>query len=89
MMLISTATGSEAAVIEGKNNITLTKSNITGYKKDGVMIYQSFSGDASTGEGTFNMTGGSITAKTGPIFYLTNTIATINLENVQLAGNGT
>jgi len=48
---ISTATGSEAAVIEGKNSITLTNSNITGYKKDGVMIYQSFSGDASTGEG--------------------------------------
>ena len=35
------------------------------------------------------MTGGSILAKTGPIFYLTNTIATINLENVQLTGNGT
>ena len=53
------------------------------------MIYQSFSGDASTGEGTLNMTGGSITAKTGPILYSTNTIATINLKNVNLIGNGT
>ncbi|HEX7468990.1 MAG TPA: hypothetical protein VF324_10485, partial [Methanobacterium sp.] len=86
---VSTATGSEAATIEGKNSITLTNSNITGYKKYGVMVYQSFSGDASTGEGTFNITGGSITAKTGPIFYSTNTKATINLENVNLIGNDT
>lgn len=87
--LTSTATGSEAAVIEGKNSVTLTNSDITGYKKYGVMIYQSTSGDAAEGEGTFNMTGGSITAKTGPLFYSTNTIATINLENVKLTGNST
>ena len=85
----STATGSEAAVIEGKNSITLTDSNITGSKKYGVMIYQSTSGDAAEGEGIFNMTGGSITAKTGPLFYSTNTVAIINLENVRLTGNGT
>mgnify|MGYP003814875781 CR=1 FL=1 len=87
--LTSTAIGSEAAVIEGKNSIKLTNSDITGYKKYGVMIYQSTSGDAAEGAGTFNMTGGSITAKTGPIFYSTNTMATINLENVKLTGNGT
>lgn len=87
--ITSTATGSEAAVIEGKNSITLTNSNITGSKKYGVMIYQSTSGDAAEGEGIFNMTGGSITAKTGPLFYSTNTVAIINLENVGLTGNGT
>ncbi len=85
----STATGSEAAVIEGKNSISLSNSDITGYTKYGVMIYQSTSGDAAEGKGTFNMTGGSITAKTGPIFYSTNTIAVINLDNVKLTGTGT
>lgn len=85
----STATGSEAAAIEGKNSITLTDCDITGSLKHGVMIYQSMSGDASVGEGTFTMTGGSLTAKTGPLFYSTNTKATISLENVQLNGTGT
>lgn len=85
----STATGSEAATIEGKNSITLTNCDITGYKKYGVMIYQSTSGDAAEGAGTFNMTGGSITAKTGPLFYSTNTIAIFNLDNVKLTGTGT
>lgn len=87
--ITSTATGSEAAVIEGKNSITLTNSNLTGYLKHGVMIYQSTSGDAAEGEGNFTMTGGSLTAKTGPLFYSTNTIANINLEDVKLTGNGT
>ena len=87
--ITSTATGSEAAVIEGKNSITLTNSNLTGYLKHGVMIYQSTSGDAAVGEGTFTMTGGSLTAQTGPLFYSTNTKAIINLENVKLTGNGT
>lgn len=85
----STATGSEAAAIEGKNSINLTNSDITGYLKRGVMIYQSMSGDSTIGQGTFSMTGGSLTAKEGPIFYSTNTKAVINLENVKLNGTGT
>ncbi|MCE5214751.1 MAG: hypothetical protein LLF83_08550 [Methanobacterium sp.] len=85
----STANGSEAAAIEGKNSINLTNCNITGSKKYGVFIYQSTSGDAAEGTGTFTMTGGSITAKTGPLFYSTNTLAVINLENVKLTGTGT
>jgi len=85
----SIATGSEAAAIEGKNSITLTNCDLTGYLKHGVMIYQSMSGDAAVGEGTFSMTGGSLTAKSGPLFYSTNTKAVINLENVQLNGTGT
>lgn len=84
--ITSTATGSEAAVIEGKNSITLIDSNITGYQKHGVMIYQSASGDAAEGQGTFTMTGGVLTAKTGPLFYSTNTQSVINLENVTLNG---
>lgn len=82
--LVSTAKGSEAAVIEGKNSITLIDSILYGAKKWGVMIYQSFSGDAGTGTGTFTMTGGSIEAAVGPMFYSTNTNGIINLSKVKL-----
>lgn len=81
----STASGSEAAVIEGKNSITLTNSILSGAKKWGVMIYQSFSGDAGTGTGTFTMTGGSLKALVGPLFYSTNTNGVINLKGVELS----
>ncbi len=83
--LTSTSSGSEAAVIEGKNSITLTDSILSGAKKWGVMIYQSFSGDAGTGTGTFTMTGGSLTAATGPLFYSTNTNGVIHLTGVKLS----
>jgi len=75
-----TATGAEAAVIEGVNSITLTDTNLSSAKKRGVMIYQSMSGDADEGTGTFTMTGGSLTAEVGPAFYVTNTNAIICLS---------
>jgi len=80
------ATGSEAAVIEGKNSIVLTDTDISGAVRAGVMIYQSFSGDAGIGTGTFTMTRGTLTAKAGPLFYSTNTDAVINLSAVTLKG---
>ena len=40
------ANNSEIGVVEGKNSITLTNSNVTGYKDNGFMLYQSFSGDS-------------------------------------------
>jgi hypothetical protein len=84
------ATGSEAAVIEGKNSITLVDTELTAEKERGVMIYQSMSGDANVGTGNFNMTGGSLSALVGPLFYCTNTDAVINLQGVQLtAASGT
>lgn len=75
------ATGSEAAVIEGFNSITLTNSVLTGgvAKTGGTMIYQSMSGDANVGTGTFTMTGGSYTSTAGPAFFVTNTNAVISL----------
>jgi len=84
-----TATGSEAAVIEGSNTITLTNATLTGSQGSrdrGIMIYQSMSGDAEMGPGTFSMTGGSYnwTSTTGPAFYVTNTNATINLTGVNV-----
>jgi hypothetical protein len=92
--LTCNATGSESAVIEGTNSITLTDSNLTSSfeNKWGVMIYQSMSGDAEGSEGQFTMTGGTLSnsASTGPLFFVTNTTAYITLKRVNLeVGSGT
>lgn len=82
-----TSTGSEAAVIEGVNTISLNDTALSGgvKKTGGVMIYQSFSGDAEVGTGKFGMNGGSLTATEGPLFFVTNTNAVINLTRVAVA----
>lgn len=79
------ATNSEAVVIEGKNSVNLTGTVISGSKNWGVLIYQSMSGDAEVGMGSFSMAGGMLTAAEGPMFYATNTEAVINLDGVTLA----
>nr|WP_319537791.1 PKD domain-containing protein [uncultured Methanospirillum sp.] len=78
------STGAQACVIEGANSATLANSTLTGGIADygGVMIYQSTSGDADVGTGSFVMDGGSFTSKAGPAFFVTNTNATITLSNV-------
>jgi hypothetical protein len=78
------AYGSEAAVIEGKNSITLNNVDLYGEEKCGVMLYQSFSGDAEVGTSILNITGGSLTAAKGPLFYTTNTQCEIKLNNAKL-----
>lgn len=82
------ASGSESVVIEGANSVTLTDSDLTSEitNKWGVMIYQSFSGDAEGSEGEFTMPGGSLahTATNGPLFYVTNTTAYITLKDVNV-----
>ncbi len=89
------ATASEGVVIEGKNSVTLNNCEVTGnmqgtYQGDEtenlhtIMIYQSMSGDAQEGEADFTVSGGSITAQKGDLFYSTNTSSTVNLENVAL-----
>jgi hypothetical protein len=80
-----TATGSEAAVIEGKNSISITNVALSGAKKCGVMLYQSFSGDAEVGTSIFTMNGGSLTAAVGPLFYVTNTNSRIELNGADLS----
>lgn len=91
-----TATGAEAADIEGSNSITVKNSKLTGKKNNGVMLYQSMSGDAEVGTSVFSMTNGSLTSTvkngskgtsthTGALFYVTNTTAKINLTNVKLS----
>lgn len=88
-----TANSSEGVVVEGKNSVSLIDSDVTGnmsntYNGDSdenihcIMIYQSMSGDADLGEASFSAEGGSITAKTGDMFYITNTDCTISLKKV-------
>jgi hypothetical protein len=87
---VITATGSEAAVIEGKNSISITNVTLYGAKKCGAMLYQSFSGDAEVGTSIFTMNGGSLTAAVGPLFYITNTNSIIELKGADLtATSGT
>jgi len=74
------ATGSEAIVIEGKNSVTLTNTTLSGARECGVMLYQSFSGDAGIGTSVLTMTGGSLTAAEGPMFYVTNTAAVVEIK---------
>lgn len=81
------AFGSEAAVIEGKNSITLENCEMIGHRLCGAMLYQSFSGDADVGTSRFAMKGGSLEAKAGALFFVTNTRAEIVLEGAELRGN--
>lgn len=77
------ATGAEGAVIEGQNSIELKDTRLHGGRLAGVMIYQSFSGDASGHNGQFRMQGGALIADQGPLFFVTNAAADISLEGVQ------
>ncbi len=99
-----TANGSQMVVIEGKNSATVTNSKLSasakGNRNDvdkaGIMIYQSMSGDASEGTGTLNATDSTLEIqadsdyyKNAPMFFVTNTDATINLKNTKLVyGSG-
>lgn len=92
-----TATGAQIAVVEGKNSIVLEdcefSANGNGNRNEvdnaGVMIYQSMSGDADTGTGSFTATDCTFTIledssvyATTPFFFITNTTATVKLTDV-------
>ena len=87
-----TANGSEAICIEGLNTIRLYDCDLTGNMKDdsqndctwNVILYQSMSGDSQVGNSTFEMQGGSLTAKNGGMFYTTNTESTFTLKDVDI-----
>lgn len=90
------ATASEGVVIEGKNSVTLenveltdTNNTLNGqsttYKN--IFLYQSMSGDAASGEAVFTAKDSTITTNQGDSFYVTNTTATINLENNKIVNN--
>lgn len=95
-----TANSAQMVVVEGKNSATVTDSTLYASAKGnrnqdvdqaGVMIYQSMSGDAAQGKGTFtaknsslNILSSSSYYKTAPMFFITNTTAEINLEKTTL-----
>ena len=87
---------SEGIIIEGKNSVTLenveltdTNNQLNGqsttYKN--IFLYQSMSGDAANGEAIFTSKNSTITTNKGDSFYVTNTTATINLENNMIVNN--
>ena len=88
-----TSNKSEGVCIEGKNSITLNNCRMTvsntqrnGHAQflDAIMIYQSFSGDADSGNSHFTMNGGSLVNRQGHLFHVTNTNAIITLNGVTL-----
>lgn len=92
------STASQGVVVEGKNSVTLknadlvadnnTKNSDKSDYYQAVMIYQSMSGDAATGEASFTMDGGSLTNANGDVFFVNNTIATISLSGASIVNNG-
>ena len=87
-----TANGSEAICIEGDNQIRLFNCDLSGNMADlsqnnltwNVILYQSMSGDSEVGNSTFEMDGGTLTAKNGGMFYSTNTQSTFTLKDVDI-----
>ena len=87
-----TATGSEALCLEGLNSVRLTDCTLEGNMPDQeqndntwtVILYQSMSGDAEVGQGTFEMTGGKLVSHNGGLFYTTNTDSVFVLDHVEI-----
>lgn len=87
---------SEGIVIEGKNSVTIENvilndtnnklnSQSTTYKN--IFLYQSMSGDAANGQATFTSKNSKIITNKGDSFYVTNTVALIELENNEIINN--
>ena len=82
------STGAQAAVIEGKNSITMKDCVFEAADggNNGIMLYQSMSGDADDKDATasvstLTMTGTTIKATNGgPLIYVTNTNTVVNLN---------
>ncbi len=96
------SSGAQIAVVEGKNSISLQgcefsangNGNRNGVDNAGVMIYQSMSGDASVGTGSFTATdctlmvlASSSVYDVTPFFFVTNTDATIDLTSTTVSFN--
>jgi hypothetical protein len=74
------AAGYPAVVIEGRNSVTLTNTTLLCSKECGAMLYQRLPGSAGIGANVLRMTGGSFAASEGPLFYITNTRAVIEVK---------
>ena len=91
-----TSMSSEGIVIEGSNSVNLMHATLTDtnntlngnsetYKN--IFIYQSMSGDASEGTGTFQANKSTITTNQGDTFFVTNTTANIHLTDNRIINN--
>ncbi len=87
------ATGAQIVGMEGLNTVRIKNSTLTGSAKkaseavsNGVILYQSTSGDSSTGTANFEASDSTLTSKitNGAMFYITNTDANIVLSNTTL-----
>ena len=86
-----TAAQSEAAVVENASTLTLCDVNLTGDQRISeehpfqwtVLLYQSGKVDPAVAT-NFYMKNGTLTSKSGGLFYTTNTTGNIYLENVTL-----
>ena len=90
------STKSEGIVVEGANSVSLNKVELTDtnntlngnsetYKN--IFLYQSMSGDADTGTASFTSKNSKIITNKGDTIFVTNTTATINLENNTITNN--
>ncbi len=92
------STASQGVVVEGKNSVTLnnvdlvadnnTKNSDKSDFYQAVMIYQSMSGDATSGTSSFAMNGGSLTNANGDVFFANNTACEITLNDTTIVNNG-
>lgn len=91
-----TSTSSEGVVVEGANSVTLNNVKLTDtnntlngnsetYKN--IFLYQSMSGDADSGTASFTSKNSNIITNKGDTIFVTNTTATINLENNTITNN--
>lgn len=92
------STASEGVVVEGFNSVALFNTKLTDtntvlhgnsetYKN--VFIYQSMSGDAKEGTGSFYAEDSVITTNKGDTVFITNTTAEIELKNTRIINNDT
>lgn len=85
-----TSTGAQTMVIEGKNQITLDNCLFTTRGTEGMMIYQSFSGDAAdanatASHSTMTIKDSTITSTTAkPMVYVTNTTCVVTVTSSKL-----
>lgn len=84
------ATGAQTMVIEGKNKVAITDCTFTTTGTEGMMIYQSFSGDAADSDATAEkssmvISNSSITSTSDkPMIYVTNTTCTVEVTSSKL-----
>jgi len=82
--LIVNSEGSPCAVIDGKYRIQLKNTALNMGMKKAVLLYQSNEDSAQPGSSNFSMTGGSLDAQTGMLFYSTNTQYEVLLSGVSI-----